>query len=114
MTELFKFDFDFLGNRIELQVLTYKEKHEVRAFFNEEKDPPSCFFGVYENKKYVVFQSDNFDKPYLYIHEFLHATKNILADFGVADEEMECYFLGYLAQTYSDFLEVYNRTSEEE
>ena len=41
-----------------------------------------------------------------------HASSTILDHLQVDDEEMECYMLGYLVQTYYDFLQIYNKDIE--
>jgi hypothetical protein len=108
--DLFKIDFDFLGRKIEIEVMTYKDKRDVADFMDVDYwDGEAC---CYIKKEvigvgcYIIFSEYNFDKPYYYCHELLHATKKYLVEhFGIEDEEAECYFLGYLAKTYTDFLE---------
>ena len=115
MKDLFTIEFDFLGRNIKLQVMTYDNSKAVNDFFETEKPKNIlCFFTTYNDVDYVVLHDSVYNQPYCYTHEFLHATHKILrGHFCIEDDEAECYMLGYLVQTYYDFLYTQIKTQEE-
>jgi hypothetical protein len=118
MKEIFKFDFDFLGQDIQIIVMTYKDIKEVKEFMEDENyNCHACFCVKGKDKEhtYIIFSEDDFDSPYIYTHELLHATSFYLREhFKIDDEEVECYFLGYLCKIYCDFLATYKQQKEED
>jgi len=117
MKDLFKIDFEFLGNRVQIQVMLYNKLTDAREFTgNKDYDNDACFCVIAGDRQtYILLQADNFDKVYVYSHELLHAVKYYLIDrYNIEDEECECYMLGYLMQIYTDFLAIHMKQEAEE
>jgi hypothetical protein len=116
MQDLFKIDFDFLGFRINIHIKTFTNKNEVKEFLNDDNFRGDASFSVIkgEEHSYIFFKEDNYNSPYHYAHELLHATKYYLQQhLGIDDEEAECYFLGYIVGIYTEFLETYKKQQKE-
>ena len=113
MKDFFTFDINLFGTHCNLQVFTYKNKQSLYDYFEGKlvgRDLPDNFFLQVGKDNYVVFTESDYDKPVVYMHEFLHAVIHILESrWEIKDEECSCYLLGYLAATYIEFLEIYKR-----
>ena len=114
MKELFKIEFDFIGRKNEIIFYIYEDYKKIIEKFDieisaEHKEASHCIVcdspdGVIWLQS-ILFTVNYFNNPEHYIHELLHATKNILGFMDIKDEEMECYMLGFLAQKYMELLE---------
>ena len=110
MKDIFKIDFDFLGHPIQIFIKVYNNEKEVSDFLGNQFAGGGMFYCKGgERHTYIIFNENNYKDVYIYVHEFLHATKFYLSQFGMSDEELECYFLGYLTDTYVTFLETYKQ-----
>ena len=110
MKDLFKIDFEFMGQSVNLQIKNYLYDNlkEVQIFLlNEDYDSEAIFYKKRDNEKtlYIIFKEDNYKKPYWYSHELLHAIKYLCNSLNINDEEVECYMLGFLMREYTDNLQ---------
>ena len=114
MKDLFEFNYDFFSFPMKIKVMTFQNRSELEDYFDlVEIYNSSASFHIKDGEMYVALNENNYDRPREYVHEFLHAVKHYLNHLGINDEETECYMLGYLVQTYTDFLEIHKQKIEE-